>query len=367
MFNLLNLFKKKQKQDGFVIFDIPVFKITTLTQQSIMCIDYYCSFDDFVIHFEFHYYEDMSNQLAISKIFYKNVLIQKERNNFKTMGFNSFSSQMHSYFYNTIKVLKKMNIPNLNTIYQIFKDPIFYNVSALEVQSAITYPFGSVYWVSFLKEKDKSKIYTLLKNEKYSHSQIISYKNVCFTDAKHCVDDDTSMYYYNVENVSRKIKAALSMNKYSLQKIYDEQNSDVFFNANHLTYLFYTVITSKEKSIFSHLFPERSHSASKNNISIHLFWDVDFNQKLTTFNVLIYEEEKFKTHTLIKEFSIPIDSKFNEFLLDEDYYIDFFQATLKKMMICYYPSPAVVELLEIDDFCGTLTDDQYFLFEMLSI
>jgi len=66
-----------------------------------------------------------------------------------------------------------------------------------------------------------------------------------------------------------------------------------------------------------------------------------------------------------------METKFKDELLDIAYYEDFFRKTVDKLIHCYYPSRKLLELLdsEIDltDFDGTLSEDQYYLFKMINI
>ena len=363
MFNLSKFFKKKQ--DGFIIFDIPVFKITTPIHGGNF-IDCCCSFNDFIIHFEFKYYDDMSNDLAFSKIFYKNVLVSHEIHNFSVLGFNSFRMTVFSYFYDTIENLKNMDLVNFNIVQPFFKKPMFDNIERLTVTTSLPYPFGVVYDVLFIQKEQLNNPYNFGRTKQNSPFQIISYNNNCFNslfnDEQTYINEITSF-----NNIKYNLHGMISRNNYSLQKVYDQRKSSAFFNDNNSESLFYTIITCQSEHKLYSMGIRENLSLFKNNISMHVFWHVDFKNKSTKLNILVYDEQRYKIHTLIKTYNIDVLNMFNGDSLDENYYIDFFEETFKKLFILYYPSPKIIEMLEIDNFNGRLTEDQYCLFEMINI
>lgn len=103
-----------------------------------------------------------------------------------------------------------------------------------------------------------------------------------------------------------------------------------------------------------------------NDTSLHLLWNVDFKNKTTRLMVYIYNDDTF-----ISEYSHSMNVEFDNDLLDINYYDDFFKALIDRLIHCYFPSRKLLELLEsaldMTDFDGTLTEDEYYLFKMMNI
>jgi hypothetical protein len=66
-----------------------------------------------------------------------------------------------------------------------------------------------------------------------------------------------------------------------------------------------------------------------------------------------------------------METRFIDEMLDLVYYEGFFNKTVDKLIHCYYPSRKLIELLDsaidLDGFDGTLTEEQYHLFKMMTI
>lgn len=366
MFNFLKNFKLKKQVDGFYCSDIFVSKVEMLLHDSKSFI-YTCYFHDYSIKFEHVTYNSSSYVLGFSSLSYKHTVIYKEIQSLNLSGINARMS-LKKHFEKLIDYANGLDKKHLNVILPFFKTEAALQTSSIQIGLTLTHPKGFIYIVN-LRQAPSAKYNSFLNRTQHSDSNsfpIISYNDRVYD----CLSPSDYRYLarlnqdriYQIDDISNKIKKTLDDTTFTVHS-YDNQYTHVFLNAADESTLFYGVINSQKEYYHSHL---KEDDDFFNDISLHIFWMVNFKKRTTALNIFIYDDDK-----LIEEYGHSMDTKFEGDLIDLDYYSNFFHETLSKLVHCYYPNRKLIEFLNtelsIDEVEDRLTEDQYHLFKMITI
>lgn len=367
MFNFFKKFRQKNKLCGFSCGTISV-NVLQVEIESGTAITYTCSFLDYIISFDYNDYKGVINQLGVSTISYKNTVICKEHHNLTISGLTP-EDYLKKYFQKAIDYSHKLDVNHLNVILPFFETKVFHHTKSLEIGLESTYPQGCIYNVALMQEKAPYNAYLNSHcNKGWTKFKIVTYNdtvfNCLYTNEFGHLLRQNQIQISQIETISSQISALIDNSKITLGT-YTHRDDKVFFNSDKKTALLYRVINSEKDYHGSHM---DAVDELYNDISLHLFWVVDFDNKTTLLNILVC---KYDDNTLIKEYSHSMENKFKEELLDLNYYEDFFNKTVDKLIHCYYPSRKLIEILDsespLDSFDGSLTEDQYILFKMINI
>lgn len=366
MFNFFKKIRQKDKLHGFLCGGIAV-TVVQFESDSGKSIIYTCSFFDFTINFEYSFYANVDNPLGFSTITYKNTVICKETHEIRLNRFVS-SDYLKPFFQRSIHYAKTLNTDHLNVILPFFETKAFHFTKGLEIGLSSTYQHGSVYNVSLMQENAPYNDYLNRNcNKGWTKFNIVTYKNNVFD----CLYNNEFTYLSRqnqlqisqINKISAQISSLIDDSKLTLST-FDRKEDKIFFNSTKKTALLYRVINSEKEYHGSHM---DTVDELYNFISLHIFWLVDFDCKNTELNIFVYDDN----NTFVKEYSHSMETKFKDELLDFDYYKNFFNKTLDELIHCYYPSRKMIELLDsginIEDFDGFLTEDEYKLFKMITI
>lgn len=366
MFNLLNRFKSKISPAGFRSGDIFVQQHKIELDDGIKT-RWSCAFLDFNIELEYDIYDYTTNVLGVSTISFKNTIINKENHNLKLTTLSPIA-YVKKYFERTIKYVYSLNIEQLNIIQPFFNTEAMLDARSLSINLSAIYLYGFIYNI-YIKQKDTAPYNSYLNKHKTSllHSfQIITFDSMVFNYIYSTEYTYLSKIYIKqleqIEKINSELTAVLKNNIFTLQQ-YNSNDPSVLVNHDKNAFLLYQVIRSEKAYFGSHFDPVDEFF---NNISIGLFWMVDFERKKTSLHILIYDDEKF-----IKEYTHSMETKFNDDLLDVNYYSGYLNNIVDKLIHCYYPRRKMIELMDseslLDTFDGTLKEDEYYLFKMMNI
>lgn len=366
MFNLFKRFKSKISPSGFWSGSIFVSKNIVNIDSGVKTI-YSCSFLDFKIHFEYDTYTYTTNILGASTASFKNTIINKENHSLKS---SSLSPVEYSkkYFNNTIKYLQTLNTESLTVILPFFQSEALLQSKSICINLASIYTYGSIYNVS-IKQQETANYNSYLNRHKkllLNAFQIITFKNMVFNYIYKTEYAYISKIYKQqleqIEKIDSDLTTVLKNNIFTLQQ-YNSKDPSVLVNHDKNAFLLYQVIRSDQDYFASHF---DSIDELFNNISIGLFWLVDFEHKQTSLHILIYDDDKF-----VQEYNHSMATKFHDDLLDVNYYSGYLNNIVDKLIHCYYPRRKMIELMDseslLDTFDGTLNEDEYYLFKMMNI
>jgi len=366
LFNLFKMFKSKTNFDGFSCDDVFVGEQQMPFDTGISFL-YTCYFSDYYIAFEYKKYTSSSNILGISTLSYQNTVIYREQHNLNLSNL-SISDYLKQSFKKIINYARKFDTNHLNIILPFFKTESVFQTKSLELMLTSTYPRCFIYTVS-LMQAHGAKYNSFLNRTSSSNIHrfpVISYDNKVFDclspgDYRHLARLNQDRIY-QIDDISSQIKKTLDDTTFTVHA-YDNQYTHVFLNTADASTLFYGVINSQKEYYPSHL---KEDDDFFNDISLHVFWMVNFENRTTALNIFIYDDDK-----LIEEYSHSMDTKFEGDLIDLEYYSKFFQETLSKLVHCYYPNRKLIELLNnelsLDEIEDRLTEEQYHLFKMITI
>jgi len=367
LFNFFKKFRQKNKLSGFSYGNHSV----TVSQVEIefgRVITYTCSFLDYIISFDYNDYAGVINQLGVSTISYKNTVICKEHHNLTISGLTP-EDYLKKYFQKAIDYSQKLDVNHLNVILPFFETKAFHHTKSLEIGLDYSYLQGCIYNVALMQEDAPYNDYLNRNcNKGWTKFKIVTYNdtvfNCLYTNEFGYLLRQNQVQISQIETISAQISTLLDNSKLTLETY--ERNADkVFFNEEKKTALLYRVITSQQDYHGSHM---DEVDELYNYTSLHLFWEVDFKHKTTKLNIFEYA---YDDHTFIKEHTHSMETKFLSEMLDLAYYEDFFKKTVDKLIHCHYPSRKLIELLDsaidLEGFDGTLTEDQYHLFKMMTI
>ena len=355
------------RQNGFYCGAIFV-SASQLDIESGTSITYNCSFFDYTLTFEYKIRPHVVNLLGVSTIAYKNTIICKETHNISLSHLITID-YLKAYFKRAIQYAQQLDADHLNVILPLFETKVFQFAKSLEIGLDSTHQHGFIYNVSLMQDNAPYNDY-LNRNCRQGRTtfKIITYNDTVFS----CLYNSDFSYELvqnqqqisQIDRISVNISQLLDDSRLTLDDY--ERNADkVFFNPDKKTALLYRVIKSQKDYHGSHM---DDVDELYNYISLHLFWLVDVEKKTTHLNIFVHE---YDDNTFVKEYSHSMETKFKDEFLDIAYYEDFFRKTVDKLIHCYYPSRKLLELLdsEIDltGFDGTLTEDQYHLFKMMTI
>lgn len=367
MFNFFKKFRQKNKLNGFYCGAIAV-KASQVESESGKAITYTCSFFDYTITFEYNIYTNVVNLLGVSTIAYKKTVICKETHNISLSNL-TITDYLKKYFKRAIEYSQKLDTDHLNVILPFFETKAFHFTKGLEIGLSSTYQHGCIYNVSLMQEDAPYNAYLNRNCRKgWTPFKIVTYDDVVFN----CLYTNEFGYLlkqnqdqiYQIEQISSQISTQLDNSTLTLET-YERGADKVFFNSDKKTALLYRIINSEKEYHGSHMDDE---DELYNFISLHLFWMVDFEQKTTKLNIFVCE---YDDNTFITEHTHSMKTKFKDELLDLAYYEDFFSKTIDELIHRYYPSRKIIEMfdsdLDLDGFNGILTEEQYYLFKMMSI
>jgi len=366
LFNLFNRFKSKISPAGFWCGDIFVSQNNINLDGGVKTI-YSCSFLDFKIDLEYDIYTYTTNVLGVSTASFKNTIINKENHNMKSSSLSPIE-YAKKYFKNTIKYLQTLDTESLTVSLPFFQTEALLQSKSLCINLASIYIYGRIYNVA-IRQEETASYNSYLNRYKTSllHSfQIITFNNMVFNYIY------TTEYTYLSKTYKKQLEQLYKINSdlttllkndmFTLQQ-YNSKDPSVLVNHEKNAFLLYQVIRSEQDSFGSHFDPVDEFF---NNISIGLFWLVDFERKQTSLHILIYDDDKF-----VKEYNHSMETKFNDDLLDINYYSGYLNNIVDKLVHCYYPRRKMIELMDseslLDTFDGVLKEDEYYLFKMMNI
>lgn len=366
MFNLFKKFRKNRTTD-FYCGILPV-KVSEIKIESGTAITYTCSFFDFTLNFEYKIYDGVVNLLGISTIAYKNTVIAKETHNI-SLSFSSTTDYIKTYFKRAIQYTQQLDTEHLNIILPLFETEVFHFAKSLEIGLSSTHQHGFFYNVSLMQDNAPYNGY-INRNCRQGRTtfKIITYNDTVFS----CLYNSDFSYesaqnqqqISQIDKISLNISQLLDNSRLTVDD-YERTADKVFFNPEKKTALLHRVIKSQKDYHGSHMDED---DELYNFISLHLFWLVAFENKTTHLNIFVHE---YDDNRLVKEYSHSMETKFKDELLDIAYYEDFFTKIVDKLIHCYYPSRKLLELLEneidLTGFDGTLTEEQYYVFKMMTI
>lgn len=368
LFNLFKRFKSKISPAGFWCGAVFVSE-NSINADSGVKKNYSCSFLDFKIDLEYDTYDYTTNILGVSTVSFKNTIINKENHNLKLTTLSPIA-YVKKYFESTIKYACSLNIDQLNVIYPFFKTEAVANPRSLGVGLSSTYPYGSVYNISFKQDENYHFNYNsyFYKSEQSALKtfQIISYNDMVFNYIYNYDYNHLSKVYSNqieqIEKINNEINRTLDNNTFTVQD-YNNRMPSIFVNNDKNAFLLYQVINSEKNYYGSHFDTVDEFFNSK---SLHIYWMVDFARKQTFLHIFIYDDNQF-----VEEYKHSMDTKFNENLVDFNYYSGYLNNLVDKLIHCHYPRRKMIELMDseslLDTFDGTLKEDEYYLFKMINI
>jgi hypothetical protein len=366
LFNLFKRFKSKLYPAGFWCGAIFVSKNNINVDSGIKTI-YSCAFFDFNIELEYDIYDYTTNILGVSTISFKNTIINKENHNLKLTKLSPIE-YAKKYFNNTIKYIQTLNTDSLTVSLPFFQTEALRQSKSICLNLASIYTYGSIYNVMVRQDETASYNSYLNRHKKLllNTFQIITFNNMVFNYIYTTEYNHLSKIYKNrfeqIEKINIELTIVLKNNLFTLQE-YNSKDPSVLVNHDKNAFLLYQVIKSEKYYFGSHF---EHVDELFNNISIGLFWHVDFQHKQSSLHILIYDDDKF-----IQEYNHSMETKFNDDLLDVNYYSGYINNIVDKLIHCYYPRRKMIELMDseslLDTFDGTLNEDEYYLFKMINI
>jgi hypothetical protein len=331
-------------------------------------ITYTCSFFDYIISFDYNDYKGVINQLGVSTISYKNTVICKEHHNLTISGLTP-EDYLKKYFQKAIDYSQQLDVNHLNIVLPFFETKAFNYTKSLEIGLEYSYPHGCIYNVALMQEDATYNAYLNSHcNKGWTKFNIVTYNDTVFdclyTNEFGYLLRQNQLQISQINTISIQISYLIDESKLNLST-FDRGSDKVFFNVDKKTALLYRVIVSQKEYHGSHM---DEVDELYNYTSLHLFWVVDFEHKTTNLSIFEYA---YDDNTFIKEHTHSMETRFIGEMLDLAYYEEFFNKTVDKLIHCYYPSRKLIELLDsaidLDGFDGTLTEEQYHLFKMMTI
>lgn len=369
LFNLFKRFKSKISPAGFWCGAIFVSKTNINVDSGVKTI-YSCSFLDFKIDLEYDIYTYTTNVLGVSTVSFKNTIINKENHSMKSSSLSPIE-YAKKYFNNTIKYLQTLDTASLTVSLPFFQTEALLQSKSLCINLASLYTYGSIYNVAIRQEENASYNSYLNRHSKSLLHMLNTFQIITFNDRVFNYIYTTEYAYLSqmykkqfeqIKTIDNELTNLLKNNLFTLQE-YNYKDPSVLVNHDKNAFLLYQVIRSEKNYFGSHFDPVDEFF---NNISIGLFWLVDFERKQTSLHILIYDDEKF-----VKEYNHSMETKFNDDLLDINYYSVYLNNIVDKLIHCYYPRRKMIELMDseslLDTFDGALKEDEYYLFKMMKI
>lgn len=390
---MFQFLKKIRSNENFHIDNYIITKSKSSLETSI----YTCVLDNYVIHFECYHGDKLFNNFGESKILYKDTVISKEKHNlslsnftdsFKVKYFVQKVSNLSSndinyikrYFKDAISYVKKINIKSLDIMLPFYQKKLLEHVRCLKVSAIPSYQYPCGFVNNILLQLDHSAPCKPVpynpeinrhNDTDWKNFFILGYNGLIFDHiSRHEYTDDNLVtnpnmitQYYQVDEMQYYIKDILK--KDNIFTVHDCYNGTALTltNVDHEQVLLYQIIKSEKGNFGSHM---DTYDELYNDTSLHLLWNVDFKNKKTHLTVCIYDDDTF-----ISEYSHSMCVVFENDLLNINYYNDFFKDLIDKLIHCYFPSRKLLELLEsaldMTDFDGTLTEEEYYLFKMINI
>ncbi len=358
MLKLINFFKIKQKKSGFYANDLFVDEIKTPIYDGVSWL-WTCSFSGFTLRFEYNEYNYTINEFGTFTVLYKETVVYQDIPNLSLNGV-PLLVYLKKYFESLIAHVQKIDSNHLDIILPLLKTKVFTHTRTLELQCLLQYPTGFFYKVLFSLTVDADYNAVLRSHSGWTDFKIVSYDNKIFSylyNEEHNYSNTTLINRLRL--ITQEIYYLLYDTGYTLHQ-YRTTNTDIFYDTYSQSVLLYTVIDCRPS-----YFPSETKPEFFNNISIHLFWQVNENEQSTELTIFIYNK-----NVLIEEYRHSMEKIFTKNTIDIQYYLSFFNDTLEKLVLSYFPSRKLLQLLEIDpndNFNGRLTEDQYYLFKMIHI
>ena len=343
---MFNPFKFLKKNNSLKVSDIIVSK-TVSESTSGYYIEYFAFVGGFEIVFEYIDYFHVTNKIGQCKILLNNVVIHQEPHNI-TLSTMKPEKYIKNCFSRLIHHVNQLDDSKISNILPFFKSDIFNYTQSLAIHNIRKFSDISVYTLSLNQKNDVEIPYSLRFNAPHLNNiKVIDFfgkpfnhmtsKNKLsrqFTDASSAIYGNCRIAKYPA--------------KYTAYKFGDNLQ-EIFYNPTLNEALFYCV--------FQH-----ELSDSNNKIVLYSFWYASFSEKSVKLITLIYDGDKF-----LGEYNEPIENRFIDDDIDQDYYKNFLEIYIEKLLIIYFPTQVLADFLVIPDFNGRLTEEQYDVFAMYSI
>lgn len=345
MFNPLK-FLRNNKNTSFKVNGV---RVSVIVTPSISCqhIKYIAYSGGFEIVFEYDDYFYIVNKIGRCQILLNNVVIHQEPYNITLSKLkpNQYIKHCLKRLINHVNQLDDLKLAN---IIPFFQSDIFNYTKSIAIHTIRKFPNINIYYLALNKKDDVEIPYSLrqstrdLKNIKIVDFFGTSFNHISSKDKLSRRFTDASSAICNNERIAKYPARYVS---YEL----GDNRQEAFYNSTANEALVYF--------IFQH-----SLGYSDNKTVLHLFWHVSFDTQSVKLVTFVCEGEKF-----IAEYNEPIESRFFENDLDLDYYTNFLEIFVEKLLLIYFPTQALADFLVIPDFNGRLTEDQYDVFSMYSI
>lgn len=345
MFNPFN-FLKKNKNTSFKVNGV---RVSVLVTPSISCqhIKYVAYSGGFELLFEYIDYFHVTNKIGQCKILLNNVVIHQEPHNI-TLSTMTPKMYIKNCFSRLIHHVNQLEDSKISTILPFFKFDIFNYTQSLAIHQIRKFPNINVYSLSLNQKNDMDIPYSLRFNAQYlSNMKVIDFFGKPFI---HMTSHHKLSHHFTASTLAIYENNRISNHpvKYTAYK-FGENFKESYYNPTLNESIFYCV--------FQHAL-----CYSSNKIVLHFFWHVSFSEQSVKLITFVYDGDTF-----LGEYNEPIETKFIENDIDLDYYQNFLEIYVEKLLLIYFPTQALADFLSIQDFNGRLTEDQYSVFSMYSI
>jgi hypothetical protein len=345
---LFNLFKflKNNKNTPFKVNGV---RVSVIVTPAISCqhIKYVAYLSGFEIVFEYYDYLYIVNKIGRCQILLNNVVIHQEPYNI-TLSKLDPNKYIKQCFKRLIHHVNQLDHLKLAKITPIFNVDIFNYISSISIHTIRKFRNVDIYHLSLTQKNDIEIPYNL----RYNARDLNNIEIVAFSDTPFChlmSRDKSSPKFIEASNaIYDNNRIRNHPEKYSSFKLGDNFKNSLY-NATLNEALVYVVFKD-------------SLSYSNNKIVLHFFWHVSFATQAVNVVTFIFDDEKF-----VGECSEPIESRFIENDIDLDYYKNFLEIFVEKLLLIYFPTQNLADFLSIPDFNGRLTEEQYSVFSMYSI
>jgi len=345
---LFNPFKflKKNKNTSFKVNGV---RVSVLVTPSISCqhIKYVAYLGGFEIVFEYYDYLYIVNKIGRCQILLNNVVIHQEPYNItlSKLDPNKYIKQCFKRLIHHVNQLDYLKLANITTLFQC---DIFNYISSIAIYKINKFRNIDIYYMSLTQKNDVEIPYNL----RYNASDLNNIEVISFSGTPFC-------RLMSRDNLSSKFSDA----------------SNAIYNNNRIRnhpskYASFKLGSNFKKSLYNSTLNEAlvyfifQHSLcySSNKIVLHFFWHVSFSKKTVQLVTFIFDDGKF-----MGEYDEPIEARFIDDDIDLDYYKNFLEIYIEKLLLIYFPTQELADFLSIPDFNGRLTEDQYSVFSMYSI
>lgn len=345
MFNVFK-FLKKNKNMSFKVngVHVPVVVTPSISCHHVKYVAYYSGFE---LVFEYNDYFYIVNKIGRCQILLNNVIIHQESHNI-TLSKLDPNQYIKQYFNILIYYVNQLDYLKLTKITPLFNTDIFNYIRGFSIHTIQKFRNVDIYYLSLTPKDDVEIPYNLRYNARdLNNVEVVSFSGSLFCHllsrdqlSSKFVDAGNAIYVN--ERISHHPEQYVSFK-------YGDNFQHSYYNSSINEALFYLVF----KAPFSY---------SNNKTVLHFFWHVSFATQSVKLVTFICDNDKF-----VSEHSEPIESRFIDNDIDLNYYKNFLEMFVEKLLLIYFPTQNLADFLSIPDFNGRLTEEQYNVFSMYSI